>query len=167
MLIRRINGCTEVIGEDQGYLGLPIRKVKKPTNIAGVIRSLEHIETAWEPTPKELALLNQGQSVILSVLTFGGPVPPQNVYVEPIPEDTLDEDTKALLIHAEEAISSLEALLIPIQNYLDEQQELIERNRVPSDPDEYQTAFEGYRILRMAIQHCATTADALRGSSIT
>ncbi len=167
MLIRRINGCTEVIGEDQGYLGLPIRKVMKPTNIAGVTRFLEHVETAWEPTPKESALLNQGQSVILSVLTFGGPVPPQNVFVEPIPDDILDDETKASLIHAEEAIASLESLLIPIQNYLDEQTELITRNRIPSNPDEYQVAYDRYRILTMSIQECSLIADSLRGSVVT
>ena len=167
MLIRRINGCTEVIGEDQGYLGLPIRKVRKATTIAGVTRSLEHIETAWEPTPKELALLNQGQSVILSVLTFGGPVPPQNVYVEPIPVDALDDETKTSLIHAEEAIAALEHLLAPIQLYLDEQQEYIAWKRVPQNIDEYEVALLRHRILTMSIRECSLIADSLRGSVIT
>lgn len=167
MLIRRINGCTEVIGEDQGYLGLPIRKVKKPTSIGGSVRSVEHIETAWEPTPKELALLNQGQSVILSVLTFGGPVPPQNVYVEPIPDDALDDPDKAALIHAEEAIAALEHLLAPIQLYLDGQQVAIERNNHPDDFDEYKVALERHRNLAMAIRECSMIADSLRGSVIT
>lgn len=167
MLIRRINGCTEVIGEDQGYLGLPIRKVKKPTSIGGTVRSVEHIETAWEPTPKELALLNQGQSVILSVLTFGGPVPPQNIYVEPIPNDTLDDETKAALIHAEEAIAALEHLLVPIQEYLEEQQVAIDRNHYPDDFDEYTVALERHQNLVTAIRECSMLADSLRGSVIT
>ena len=167
MLIRRINGCTEVIGEDQGYLGLPIRKVMKPTSIAGQTRTLEHIETAWEPTPKELALLNQGQSVILSVLTFGGPVPPQNIYVEAIPDDALDDDAKAALIHAEEAISALEALLLPIQLYLDEQQEYIATHRLPQNIDEYEVAHTRYSILSMSIRECTLIADSLRGGVIT
>lgn len=167
MLIRRINGCTEVIGEDQGYLGLPIRKVKKATTIAGVTRSLEHIETAWEPTPKELALLNQGQSVVLSVLTFGGPVPPQNVYVEPIPDDALDDETKASLIHAEEAIAALESLLKPINDYLDEQSVVIQGRGSPSNDDEYQVAFERYDVLMTAIRECTLIADSLRGGVIT
>jgi hypothetical protein len=39
-----------------------------------------HFESAWEPTPEELAALNEGGSVILRVV---GGQPPVALYVEP------------------------------------------------------------------------------------
>lgn len=43
-----------------------------------------HCESAWEPTPKELELLNAGGQVVLRVCTWQVPVA---LYVEPAPPD--------------------------------------------------------------------------------
>lgn len=42
-------------------------------------------ESAWEPTPEELALLNAGGSVVLSVVGLGQP--PVALYVEPAEDE--------------------------------------------------------------------------------
>lgn len=81
MHIGRIEGTTRVLGQSQGYLGLPIRdevihdKVNGPGTPAMV--------TAWLPTPEELALLNAGASVHVRILGTGHP--PIMVDVGPVP----------------------------------------------------------------------------------
>lgn len=80
MLIRRIKNFTNVFkaprdwdAEQAGRCGdLAVRIVEVPG--AG-----HACESAWEPTPAELAALNAGGSVILRV--FGGQ-PPVAVYVD-------------------------------------------------------------------------------------
>lgn len=71
MNILHIAGATRVIGKSQGYLGLPLRDVLVNDTVNG--SSTPAMETAWEPTPDELARLNAGAPVILQVLGTGHP----------------------------------------------------------------------------------------------
>lgn len=66
MLIARVVGFTRELGKSQGFRGLPVRD--------------EHLEdgspvmiSAWEPTPQELAILNAGGKVMLSVMGTAHP----------------------------------------------------------------------------------------------
>lgn len=116
MLSRRINGCTDVIGKDQGYLGLPIRQEMRDTMIRGTIHSFVHTDTAWEPTPAELERINQGHSIIVSQLLFGNPFPPITV--------TVDEELNLPLITKRQAviatvIDSLEQAIIRYKMEID------------------------------------------------
>ena len=61
MMIQRITGCTRVLGQTQGYLGLPIKDAITESGHAIML-------SAWEPTPDEIALINQGGKIILTVL---------------------------------------------------------------------------------------------------
>jgi len=65
MLIARIEGATRVCGKSQGFLGLPVRD--EVMAIAGA-DTYNIMHTAWEPTPDELAKLNAGAKVIVSVI---------------------------------------------------------------------------------------------------
>lgn len=87
MLVRRINGCTAVIGEEQGYLNLPIRQGLEDKIIDGNIHRVVTTDTAWEPTPEELKRLNDGHSIIISLLLFGQAYPPISVYVDESPDE--------------------------------------------------------------------------------
>lgn len=60
VLINRIEGCTRVLGKEQGYLGLPIRDM--------IIEEQPIMFSSWTPTPAELARLNAGASIYLSIL---------------------------------------------------------------------------------------------------
>lgn len=60
MIISRIEGTTRILGKSQSYLGLPIRDTSTDEGAAMV--------SAWEPTPKELELLNQGGKVHVTIL---------------------------------------------------------------------------------------------------
>lgn len=66
MQIQRIPGCTRVIGEEQGYKGLPLRDEigNDPICGPGTPRMLSH----WMPSAAELELLNAGGTIQLSVL---------------------------------------------------------------------------------------------------
>lgn len=88
MLPRRITGASLVLGAPAGWkperdgncAHLPIRTHGAPERGQG------WCESAWEPTPDELLLLNAGGSVVLRVL---GWQPPCTIYVEaPEPEET-------------------------------------------------------------------------------
>lgn len=61
-----------VIGEAQGYEGLPICR--------GTIDGVPFIETAWEPSPDELAALQRGKRVVVTIL--GTQHPPIKLEVE-------------------------------------------------------------------------------------
>jgi hypothetical protein len=65
MLINAILGCTRRIGKAQGYKGLPLRDEVGEWG--------PQMITSWQPTPDELALLNQGAPVYLSVLGVAHP----------------------------------------------------------------------------------------------
>jgi len=71
MQILHIAGATRVLGKSQGYLGLPLRDVLMHDTVNGP--STPAMETAWEPTPDELARLNAGAPVILQILGTGHP----------------------------------------------------------------------------------------------
>lgn len=81
MIIQRIDGTTRVLGKSQGYLGLPLRDVTVNCSVNGEVPAME---TAWEPTPDELARLNAGASVILRII--GNAHPPVMLMVGPSPE---------------------------------------------------------------------------------
>lgn len=66
MLIARIEGCTRVCGQSQGYLGLPIRDEQIIDNASGEVVNMMH--TAWEPTPDEIEKLRNGAKVIVSII---------------------------------------------------------------------------------------------------
>lgn len=71
MQIGRIAGCTRVIGKSQGYLGLPLRDVILETTVDGP--ATPAMQSAWFPTPDEIAAINSGAPVILTVLGQGHP----------------------------------------------------------------------------------------------
>jgi hypothetical protein len=81
MIPRRIVGATHHLaapeGWDEASQGLCSRLHVRvlPKNVC---------ESAWEPTPAELAALNAGASIILGVV---GGQPPVMLYVEPPAED--------------------------------------------------------------------------------
>lgn len=66
MMIQRILGCTRVLGQSQGYLGLPVRDVVYADGVRAIV-------TAWEPTPAELEALNRGEKVHLLMMCVTPP----------------------------------------------------------------------------------------------
>lgn len=133
MLIRRIKGCTQTIGADQGYLGLPIRRVMKPTVINDVTYTLAHTESAWEPTPAELKQLNEGASIITSQLTFGQPVQPLHLYVEAT-ESPMDDEGEIV-----DVLAALGRVMDFYKRVLDEQTaHMTDSEDRPHDLDLYQ-----------------------------
>lgn len=80
MIPRRIKNATAVFGVPQGWdkerdgscVGLAVRVTPFTRN--------PYYESAWEPTPEELAMLLAGGSVILRVI---GVQPVVALYVEP------------------------------------------------------------------------------------
>jgi len=66
MQIGRIEGCTRVLGKSQGYLGLPLRDVVIECSVGGP--GTPAMETAWLPTPDEIARIVCGAPIILRVL---------------------------------------------------------------------------------------------------
>ena len=78
MMIKRIEGCTRVLGQSQGYLGLPVRDTVA-TDADG--SQVPCMETAWEPTPAEIAAIVAGQPVVLRILGTGHP--PVMIWVDP------------------------------------------------------------------------------------
>lgn len=81
MLIKMIEGATRTLGKSQGYLALPVRDEKmKVVFPDGREEVLPAMASAWEPTPEELAQLNAGGSVRLTVV--GTAHPPVRVEVQ-------------------------------------------------------------------------------------
>lgn len=73
MLVKRIDGATKVFGapadwKDDGSscVGLPVREVETEQGMFMV--------SAWEPTPEELKLLQEGVSVLLWIRGVNHPV---------------------------------------------------------------------------------------------
>lgn len=81
MIIGRIEGCTRVLGKSQGYLGLPLRDVTINDTVNGP--GTPAMETAWLPTPDEVARIIAGAPVVLRVL--GTSHPPVMVDVGEVP----------------------------------------------------------------------------------
>lgn len=74
MINIRIAGTTRVCGKSQGFAGLYVRDKMIDIAVgAGEVERSNSMETAWEPTPKELAALKAGEPVII---TFLGIHPP-------------------------------------------------------------------------------------------
>jgi hypothetical protein len=82
VIIKRIEGATRVIGQSQGYQGLPLRDegIACPVNGAGT----PSMVTAWEVTPDELVRIEQGAPVLLRVL--GSVHPPVMITVGEVPK---------------------------------------------------------------------------------
>lgn len=81
MIIKRIEGATRVLGQSQGYLGLPIRDEPIHCTVGGP--ETPSMVTAWEPTPEEVAAIAYGAPIYLRiigtahppVMLFGGEMP--------------------------------------------------------------------------------------------
>ncbi len=71
MQIGRIEGATRVLGKSQGYMGLPLRDIAIECTVNGP--STPAMETAWLPTPAEIAAIDAGAPVILRILGTGHP----------------------------------------------------------------------------------------------
>lgn len=87
MQIGRIDGCTRVIGKAQGYLGLPLRDETFDCPVNG--RGTPRMVTAWLPTPDEIAAINAGAPIHLTVL--GSVHPPVMLGVGVAPAPTADD----------------------------------------------------------------------------
>jgi hypothetical protein len=72
MIVARIEGFTRELGKSQGYRGLPIKDDKLEDGTPMML-------SAWEPTPLELAILNAGGKIVLSVI--GSAHPPVSLNV--------------------------------------------------------------------------------------
>lgn len=82
MLIAQIEGATRTLGKSQGYLGLPLRDERIDCTVNGP--GTPQMVTAWTPTPEELAMLNAGATVHVSIIGIAHP--PIHVGVGPLPE---------------------------------------------------------------------------------
>lgn len=82
MQVGAIEGRTRIVGQSQGYLGLPIRDELINCSVNGP--ATPAMITAWVPNPAELAALNAGASVHVRIL--GRVPPPMMVMVGPIPD---------------------------------------------------------------------------------
>lgn len=82
MQIGRIQGCTRVLGQNQGYLGLPVRDVLISDSVNGP--QPPAMETAWLPTPAEIEAIAAGAPIILRLLGTGHP--PVMMEVGEVPE---------------------------------------------------------------------------------
>lgn len=82
MIIRRISGATRVLGQSQGYFGLPVRDEVVDETVNGP--KTPCMVTAWEPTPDEIERLINGAPVHVRVL--GTAHPPIMVDVGEVPE---------------------------------------------------------------------------------
>ena len=85
-MAKRINGCTRELGKKQGFLGLPIRDLPINDSVLGLCNAME---SAWELTPRELADLNAGGTLIVRIL--GVQHPPIMVYIEPLAPEKVED----------------------------------------------------------------------------
>lgn len=94
MDILPILGSTATYGESQGYRGLPVRHttVLDPTQPEGR-QDVPAQQTAWLPSAEELAALNNGMPIIVTILTPEDR--PRPMLVEVGLMISLDEEAKA------------------------------------------------------------------------
>lgn len=78
MIAKRINNATHRLGAPSDW-----DESKGKCHALSIRQTDGCCESAWEPTPEELQLLNAGGSVILRVR---GGQPPVLLYVEPLAE---------------------------------------------------------------------------------
>ncbi|MEO0485284.1 MAG: hypothetical protein AAF092_05175 [Pseudomonadota bacterium] len=82
MEIASIAGATRVIGEGQGYLGLPILDAKIDCAVNGP--DTPTMTTAWRPSAEELKALANGAPIYVTLL--GRAHPPIMLGVGPEPD---------------------------------------------------------------------------------
>lgn len=92
MQVERIRGATRVLGERQGYIGLPVRDQVIQTQIGDEVHEVQAMYTLWRPSVEELEQLNAGAAIRLCVLGQGHP--PVHMEVRS------DEDTPSLKLVA-------------------------------------------------------------------
>lgn len=83
MHVGRIEGATRVLGKSQGYLGLPVRDVIVNCTVGG--EGVPAMETAWLPTPEQVARIVAGAAIHVRIQ--GTIHPPIMVDVGPLPGD--------------------------------------------------------------------------------
>lgn len=71
MVIGRIQGWTRELGKGQGYIGLSLRDVVISCTVGGP--GTPAMETAWLPTPDEIAAIIAGAPIILRVIGTAHP----------------------------------------------------------------------------------------------
>lgn len=79
MLARRIVGFTHKFGEPERWDETKYGHCSPLAVRVSTLEGAQICETAWEPTPAELKMLNSGASVILRVM---GNQPPVSLFVE-------------------------------------------------------------------------------------
>lgn len=77
MQVGRIKGFTRELGKAQGFLGLPVRDVM-------VDGTTPAMQTVWMPTPDELAALNNGAPIMVTL--WGTGHPPIKLGIGDLPE---------------------------------------------------------------------------------
>jgi hypothetical protein len=70
MQIGRIEGATRVLGQSQGYLGLPVRDEMIECDVGGFTPAMT---TAWLPTQEEIDAIVAGAPIYLRILGTGHP----------------------------------------------------------------------------------------------
>lgn len=80
MIAARITNANRDLGKGQGYIGLPVRDVTVHCTVNGLVPAME---TAWHPTPDEIARIVAGAPVVLRVL--GDEHPPVSLDVGEVP----------------------------------------------------------------------------------
>lgn len=83
MQIKHIEGFTRIIGEGQGYIGLPLRDIALNDGVTGP--DTPAMESAWQPDAADITSLQAGGQIILRVV--GTQHPPVAIYVEPPTDD--------------------------------------------------------------------------------
>lgn len=86
MNIALINGFVGIAGVDQGYRGLPYRRAVLEDSVNGP--GTPAIQTAWLPTPDQMAVLQKGGAVL--VTTLGTGIVPMSLDVEPGPLQSME-----------------------------------------------------------------------------
>lgn len=71
MKITKISGYTRIIGESQGYIGLPLKDVALNDSVTGP--GTPAMRSAWQPTVSEIAALNAGALIVLTVVGTSHP----------------------------------------------------------------------------------------------
>lgn len=81
MIPAMISGTTRVLGKTQGYIGLPVRDAEMRDKATGT--EVPTMTSAWEPTPDELARLNAGAKVEITIVGNSHPPIVVNVGITP------------------------------------------------------------------------------------
>lgn len=71
MEIVQIEGATRTIGESQGYVGLPLRDVLVNCTVGG--EGTPAMQSAWQASADEVAVLLRGGVIVLTVLGTSHP----------------------------------------------------------------------------------------------